>query len=578
MGVAEHAVGPPPTAFPDAPPWRAARRLLAVAVPGGLIATLYVWVGRLGFQPTDDGNLLAQTWRLLHGEVPHRDVIFARPMGSAALHLVDYALPMPLFESARLIGIAEFVAYSLLFAWLVFDRPPSRWGPARWLAAAASALVSIHTFPLIGWYTTDGLLLVAAGFVLLRTGLRDDRLWMRAVGMLLLGCAPLAKQSFFLAPVLGGVLVATDVRSSGRRLESFIGSGLVAALPLAAYLGILAIAGGLGDFFSQIAGAKTVWGTSFVSAFDAGRAALGLSSVAGSTVALLLVRRTVKNAAIDLAARAGYTAVIVWFLVSGHLAFRGTWALALVWAALLVVLWRAIAERTFDRAGLIVVAAGWMTALSWGYEVPNLIAGACALYLLDRAWRDVDLRGVRALVALGTVVTLAGSSLITAAFAQARYRHPYGDRPAAELTAPLADVSPEFGSIRTNPNTASYLSELARCVRAHPASRTAVLPDNPGIYPALELRNPFPIDWMYFAEIAGHEDRILRATRRLNERGDYLVLFQTFKLTALQETAPLPKATATSRIHGGPLMHEIRARLHGRAVTCGYFVGVYAPG
>jgi hypothetical protein len=553
------------------------RRVIAWVAPAALIGSLFAWIGRLGFQPTDDGNLLAQTWRLLHGEVPHRDVIFARPMGSAVLHLIDYAVPLPLFESARLIGIAEFVAYSLLFAWLVFDLSPGSWGPARWLAAAASALVSIHAFPLMGWYTTDGLLLVALGFVLLRAGLRDDRRWLRLAGLLALGCAPLVKQSFFMAPVLGGVLVAADPRSAGKRVRALIGSGVIAALPLAAYTGLLVVLGALDDFIDQISGAKTVWGASFFSAFDSGTAVLGLSVVVGSTAGFLLVRRFVRNGAVEIVARLGFTVVVVWFVVSRHLAFRGTWALALVWAALLVVLWRAVVERTFDRAGLIVVAAGWMTSLSWGYEVPNLAAGAAALYLLDQGWRDVELPNPRVAIGLATVVALVGSGFVTAAFAQARYRHPYGDRPAAELTETLGDAAPEFGSIRTNPNTANYMSELASCVNKYPASRTAILPDNPGIYPALELRNPFPIDWMYFAEIAGHEDRIVSAARQLDRRGDYLVLFQTFKLTALQETAPLPEATPASRIYGGPLMRQIRASLHGTQVVCGYFVGIYSP-
>ena len=564
--------------------------------PIGLVVLLFIVVGRLGFQPTDDGNLLAQTYRLLHGQAPHRDVIFARPMGSAFLHVLDFGVPLPLFEAARLIGIAEIVAYSLLFAWLILEASSANWRLAAALAAAASALVNMHTFPLIGWYTTDGILLVASGFVALSTGERNERTYLRWIGLLLLGAAPLAKQSFFLAPVLGLAFVLWEDRSldAGRRIRRVAAAAALLATPAAAYGAMLVARGALRDFVDQVAGATTVWGGSFARAFGngaaRGRLFLLLGAVAAAFLTVWLVERARRRgrgastgfALLDLAIRMALSGAVVWFIASSHLAYRATWGLALIWAALLVVLLRAAVERTLDRAGVLVVAVGWMTSLSWGYEVPNLVAGTAAFYLLARAWRgaripDLDARRRRALYAAGLVTALAASAIVGATFMQARYRHPYGDRPAAELTAMLANVSPDFGRIRTNRNTASYLSRLASCVRSHPARWTAVLPDNPGIYPALRLRNPFPIDWMYYAETTGHEERIVQSARRLDGDGHYLVLFETFRLTALQETAPLPLATISTPIYGGRLMREIRGALHGTPFACGYFVGDYLP-
>jgi len=553
-----------------------------------------VTIGRIGFQPTDDGNVLAQTYRLLHGQIPHRDVIFARPMGSALIHIVDFGVPMPLFEASRLIGIVETVAYSLLFAWLVFDSAPARWGPARWLAASASSLVNMHTFLVIGWYQTDGLLLLALGSVLLRTGLREGRPWLRRAGLLALGCAPLTKQSFFLAPVLGLVAMAWFGRSRPGMEQSrrVIGAGILLSIPLGLYGVWLAANRAVSDFLDQTAGAKVVWGRDFFSAFGPGKRG-DLLALVGSVAALLVLQRIMSARSrrsgtpnrwivADLVVRATMTVIVVGFVVTHHLEFRATWGFSLVWLALLVVLFRAIVQRTLDRAGVVIVAVSWMTSLSWGYAVPNFVAGTAALYVLDRFWRDARpppwppvQRTI--LIVAGIALALTGTGFVTGTFAQARYRHPYGDQPAAELTATLTNVSPEFGRIRTNRNTASYLSDIANCIRKYPARWNAVLPDNPAIYPALKLRNPFPIDWMYFDEIRGHGPEILSAARRLNAQGDYLVLFQTFKLTALLVTDPLQVATASSPLYGGPLMEQIRSTLKGSPVVCGYFVGVRAP-
>src|SRR5689334_22289340 len=91
---------------------------LAVAWPVALIAAVYAVVGRLGFYPSDEGLVQAYAWRILHGEVPHRDFISPLPLGSALIHLADFAVPGPLFEVSRVIALSEYVAYSMVFAWL----------------------------------------------------------------------------------------------------------------------------------------------------------------------------------------------------------------------------------------------------------------------------------------------------------------------------------------------------------------------------------------------------------------------------------------------------------------------------
>ncbi len=40
----------------------------------------------MGYNPTDDGFVLAQSRRILDGQIPHRDFISVRPVASALLH------------------------------------------------------------------------------------------------------------------------------------------------------------------------------------------------------------------------------------------------------------------------------------------------------------------------------------------------------------------------------------------------------------------------------------------------------------------------------------------------------------
>src|SRR5947209_7722457 len=88
----------------------------SVAVPMVLVAWLFGTTANVGFNPTDDGYVLSQAYRILHGAVPHKDLISPRPLGSAVIHLVDFLVPLPLLEASRLVALAEVVGSSFLFA------------------------------------------------------------------------------------------------------------------------------------------------------------------------------------------------------------------------------------------------------------------------------------------------------------------------------------------------------------------------------------------------------------------------------------------------------------------------------
>jgi hypothetical protein len=97
------------------------------------------------------------------------------------------------------------------------------------------------------------------------------------------------------------------------------------------------------------------------------------------------------------------------------------------------------------------------------------------------------------------------------------------------------------------------------------------------MYPALQLHDPFPIDWFWPGDFNGSEARVLATTDRLNRGGDYLVLFQTIGQPDLVSGNPLPPATLDSTIHTyTPVVSEIYSRLNGRRTTCGTFLVVYS--
>lgn len=560
-------------------------RLVWLAWPPLLVAWLFATIVPVGFAPLDEGYVLAQAYRVLHGQFPHRDIVSPRPLGSALIHVVDYAVPLPLIEASRLVAVVEITTYSLMFAALIYRLDYRRWGLLRSLGAAGSVLVNLQTFPLMAWYTIDGLLLVATGLVCVETGLGRGRGGPVRIGLAMLGAAVLVKQSFFLAPVLGVVRVAWAVRSEERRgaLRTATMAALTAAVPLVLYVCAVAVAGGFAEMRRQLASAAPVYGTTLVwmLRIPPERSALlwrlGLGTAVLTGIRVFRDRTGFWAMIVDFALRMSLSVLVLYLVLEDGLLPMSRWASRVVWLLVVVTVWRGAVARTIDGAALALCATAWMTMLSWGHPVPDLVAGSAALAVLDRTWKGAGriAPAVRRGVLAGALIA---SVLVARTFREARASSPYYDRPEPALTAPLRGIAAPFGRIRTNPTTAHFIDDLVACVRRYPARSVGAYPDDPWIYPALGLRNPLPLDWLYRPEIAGSEAQLLGAARRLDDRGDYLVLFQTVSGFNVARMAQLPAASVSSHAfaYGSRLGDEMLGFLHGERVTCGSFVGRYA--
>jgi hypothetical protein len=571
-----------PAALTAAGWWRVA---LAIIWPPALVAAVYGAVGRLGFYPTDEGLMQAYTYRILHGQVPHRDFISPRPLGSALLHLIDFAIPGPLFEVARVVAMCEYIVYAALFAWLIHESAPWRWPVAMSIGAAASMLVNLNVFPLMAWYTVDGLVFVSAGFVLVHHGVTRNSRLVVLLGFLVIGIAALTKQSFIPAPAFGWLLLVGRLRwlPWRARIGEVLLTGFVASLPSLVFVATIAALGGLDAMRSQLLGTGFVYGRPLVAAWSPHHDFIALVLLATATAGLALTIERVTARYPRLAARLVLTAVVIGVPLEAELGAAGNeWGNRVFWMAGVYWCVRSLSWKSPDVVGFALLGTAWMSSLSYGFAYPNFVGGTLAVYILHRAWAGggaqdsvVLPRSVRlAPIAAALLALLAVGYVLDSA----RTQHVYLDRPAGQLTASLQGVAPAFGDIRTNPETARYLAQMADCARRFPARQVAILPENAAMYPALGLDNPFPIDWMWPDDVHGSEARILSTVDRLNAVGDYLVLFQTIGEPQIVGGDALPSATSDSTVKAyTPIPAEIYARLNGVKTTCATFLVVYSP-
>jgi hypothetical protein len=564
--------------------------LLAVGVELG--------IGRFGFNPTDQGFILAGSWRILHGETPHVDLISPRPLGSPILHMIDFALPGPLFLMSGLLTMVEIVLTAVALTVVLTGRPVRTWGPLLTGLVAASVVINVNTEPIMAWHTTDGLALTACGWWALDAGLRCGRAWPRCLGLFLLGCAVVTKQSFAPALVIGALWLILHPAARARihrRLRWLAvprDLGILVAAPIA-YCVVLAATGGWSAAVAQLTGAAPVHDQRLVDFFGwvlrLGPGVLPriveVILVVGAVLVLIHLAPLRLDAVVRvldrLAVVVGAVAVAA-VVVAGDLIYSGDWAVALFWIAAIAVVVDTVRGRQLSWRGVTVLALAAMSCLSWGVTAPTPMAGTLALTTLVSLtngippviWPRTSRVGVAA--AIGVLVfTVAAADVATW-----HARRPYRDVPRGEEIADLGQVAPALAGLRSGPAVLTYLTQLRDCVGTYAAGRVAVLQDNAFVYPALGLRNPFPMDWPTPRElIANSRARMLATIDTLNRTGDYLVLFQTVPSRQLAAGGRVPAAVAPDArlVDLTGLSTTIRNGLRGQHITCGSFAGVWSP-
>ncbi|KZB84003.1 hypothetical protein AVL48_35570 [Amycolatopsis regifaucium] len=579
------------------PPVERRRWPRAVVIVGGIFllsAAVVARIGRFGFNPSDQGFILAQSWRVLHGEIPQVDVMAPRPFGSAYLHLVDYLVPAPLMIGSSWVMMVQLTVSTFALVAFMTGTSPLDWGPLRLGFVFAAALISLNTYPTMAWHTVDGVFLVAVGLWLLDAGLRSGTRWQRWLGLFCLGFAVIVKQSFMFAVPVGLLILffhpARRSQDGGRWRRMVVDVLVLGSAPLL-YFGMITLAGGLPSAIAQLTGSTGAWGEGLFQFWTADLG--GLRADPRTYVLPVLVGMVVLGVAWSLRARLGIpglalrlvtaacvVAVVVFVLIDGAFAHAGAWQLKLLWIFAAAAVLDAVIRRRLPWQYLLVALLGWMASLSWGYPLPGLITGALVLGTLEvvaLAVRD-ELPKIRGIAggAIGAIVL----GLVAVQVVAAHDKAPYADRPQGELTRALGDVVPTMRGVRTNPSVHTYVAQIRECIDRYPASRVAVLPDNAFVAPVFGVRNPLPMDWPVPIEMTGDAPlRMVEAAERLNGEGDYLILFQTVLTASLIDANPVPAAVAPDAhtFDYTPVVERVRQTLNGARVGCGSFVGFWAP-
>src|SRR5664279_1051071 len=236
---------------------------LITAIIVGIAFPLINYVGKEGFNPSDDGVILAQSWRIIQGEVPHKDFISVRPALSGYLHSIHFYAPLALEDSAR--WFVVFQNFLIAFIWVcllifAFKEEHAELNNI-WVFLSLGLIaftMNLNHHGLFPWTTVDALFWGAIGtafFIamykenvsLLKQGI------MAAIGLLFLSFAALSRQTFLLALIFLDIIIIIRFLKL-RKYLLLAGVLFLGQIPVILYLGFLMRNGALSLFFNQMTG------------------------------------------------------------------------------------------------------------------------------------------------------------------------------------------------------------------------------------------------------------------------------------------------------------------------------------
>lgn len=491
------------------------------------------YVENEGFNPTDEGVVLAQSWRIINGEVPHSDFISIRPAASGYLHSIIFAFPGHLVPNARWFVLFQYFMIALIMSLMLFREIERVLQLKIHFIYFFSLLISGFTvvvlnYNLYSWTTIDAVFWSVLAMPLVFSSQR----WKILLGLIFTGFAALSRQTFAVVTIAAYLYVFYQSRKSFAR---YIGVFLMGAVPFFAYLLMLIIADALPDFINQMIGRSEFFQTAILQYIK--RFAIGMTSplnmVCLFICAVLYFKRKTDfvRMFLDKGLHAVLSLVYICFalvLIVRHFLLDKIDIYNLPFDLFFMLVFFAIFHfllrpnsKTIRKISIAVLIISWTSSISLGDNSPVFTAGILFLSLIVMCY-DVILsypsKFTKPVTNKVLVLVLALTITTLGIYSQSRIN--YRDTSSDEFVTGLSDASPEFGSIGANRHIVAYYKELSEIFKELPNSfdNTVVFPHNAMFYPVMKTKNPAPLDWITANEYIGQEERIIDEFNKLFER------------------------------------------------------------
>lgn len=534
-----------------------------------------------GLALTDDGEVLAMAWRVSNGQFPHTDFYSIRPAGFSYLHAPFTRLDSGMLAYDRLFVVFQFcsTAYFTLAALSPKQRAVN--GLTAILTITA-IMLNLNSWPVLAWHTIDGLFLASFALFLASRSSNQPKNnpYLFTVTWLIAGSAVLMKQGFLLFLV---ILVGYYLAIGARRAVTYMPFSMV---PIVAYLWLSKDADP--SVFTQISiGASSPLefliplGVFLFEFKDPLFVTFFVITLVSTSMSIKGLNSKEKDLTVFGFFRTFLPFVLILVMAAlQEFSMSDGWIhIAIINATLMLIFFRVNQKDIWMIVAMLSLA--YLISISRGVPSPGLLAGtflvsAFSKSILIQTQKNQPLKSFTILLLSAFFCLL---TYFTTNAARSNFVYQESSKDLLNYELPIDTIK----YIKMSDRSAKYLANISECISKYPASRVAILPDGPGIYPIFKLQNPFPNDWFYNLELDPtgkgkglqiHRKNIEKVISKLNKSNSWLVLNQS---------RPFSEYTSTNVYElGKPFYYSeidsmIFSELRGNPVNCGSLSGLYKP-
>lgn len=503
--------------------------IISVAVIALFIAlfSIFGYSVNQGFNPSDEGVVLSQSWRLLHGEIPHKEFISIRPVASGLIHQIDLILPLPIITSSRIIAAYEYLLLSIIWSYILIQAfckqlKPEYRSVIYFAVITSTFVLNLNNGPIFTWTTTDALLLAGMGCYFLIQLLKSEKtnsayFKYAIISLFCISASALCRQSFAL-PYFVSALIILLYPFSLKKLLFRIGIIFLGSAPLLFYLLYLLQHNALDAFIAQMTGRTELVETGIITYFKSLVKYTWLFILYAGVVIFLMQRinTPVKNVFNKIAPY--YTALLLaitlWFTFhlflgnySSDYSFYFFWLLTVLFCQSIV-----LKQHNFEINAVLALTLllAWTSSISIGDNSPRPFLGGIAVTSLIVLIGQVsNIAFFQKRLSPGITGVFAGSLILITLSQISMPRLNYRDWKSSRLHYSLQDIMPEMGATKVNDLTRKYYVEFDSIytLLQKPQDQFTMVPNNAFIYAIMHSRNPMPLDWMQHHEYIGVEQQ-----------------------------------------------------------------------
>ncbi|MBI9068586.1 MAG: hypothetical protein JEZ09_14920 [Salinivirgaceae bacterium] len=487
------------------------------------------YAGSEGLNPTDDGVILAQSWRILQGEIPHLDFISIRPVFSGLLHTVNFLFPFPLQITARYFVLFQFFAIAFFVMQFFRLRTITKLPTITELAILLITWIfTIYNYNLYPWTTIDALFCTAIALYFTELAFNKVfKFWYLSVGLFFFVLAALSRQTFALVAIAGWIWTFIRLVKNKEFLKIGIGSFFIGSIPILVYGFVLLKNHGVQDFYQQMMGRNEFFEYAvngvYIKFLNAENrwvfVSIGIASLAIGIIRKTIITKKLFFSNVNVQKFSFFleSSLALWLLIKSSLYFLSLasdpnvlpylpfWILTTMLGFSVLVNGESIKQQ-FVYIWILFIS--WVSLISIGNNSPVFTFGILSGAILFKYFYKYS--KVTLLNALGFKIVFFTGAIFFAfigTFSQMQVN--YRDVGKAQQTMNLKELNDKFGNITTNENTWKYFNEADVIIKTMQLTNFefCFMPDNPILYPIYRIPNPLSIDWPQSWEIANQTQR-----------------------------------------------------------------------